>query len=678
MDFPKTFESTFFTLGQLGSQVIDLAYDYLIGSARRLLRNRKSFHASIALLCEAAMERVVLPYNDGETYDEMGLLSLRYWDYFFYDGGYAPLQYLTLLGNDLKRGFISSPYRIFYDEASRAEYPKPVRFSPFQYWDALIDTVWQTARTHRIVSTAASYYYHDNYFAVDIYPPCIHPLNNELSGGFDDIQTTGYFYNQSEFEAQIGNRRVVELQEMETGSPSLTMQMLTELINEAWWEIGVTSFIWDKYYDKSLVEFVEQKLIELTPGEEVDVSWIRRCICKGDDLKNYPIPYTARANINLLPLMQLMLACHWANWARFRPELTAKYKRSGTGQSWLIHADGSVEFMDEYPIEYETEYNRLEWSRRVESTCFGKYESDFLDVEVVFSITVEELARTCPNLLRTREEIEHSIGWEFEIPPEARFAFQMFIIGDRPNGLKEDGTVDLDYFEHQRVTVSVTSEIVVPEGDIHVMNIDGKIVDYPASALIDEGRVKSIAFASALVIDDKFYGYEENEDKDGYEKTRVPDPKGPKARLIVKKSNGQVSAETLKGLIKEFSDSAKAEGNFIGDLEMLPLHDPVGMPASVEGLDGEIPDAAWGWYMTMSDLEVGDKYAPYEFVLAGTGETVTLDQGRYTFRRSSRVMVKTQSVPDSRISEHFHVKFPYDGGAIRAEWNWKAMPVNWR
>lgn len=109
---------------------------------------------------------------------------------------------------------------------------------------------------------------------------------------------------------------------------------------------------------------------------------------------------TARPNLDILRIQQVLLGSMWANWAKIPVEIKIPHRLTTTKYNYVVHMDGGVELVDSATTEaYPREVNKAVWSHGVScdsgggqggSACYVSFPFDLCKLRKSYSDVVDE------------------------------------------------------------------------------------------------------------------------------------------------------------------------------------------------------------------------------------------------------------------------------------------------
>ena len=344
------------------------------GGAGIWLRNNAGFHGALAKMADALLERAVLPYQITATLPSMSSLK----DGNFTGSDEQPIQFLSK---------ISLP-PVLSNHLKRSRLGKEKRMAPLEFWNAILGSINELGRSSDVVmrSSIGEPVSDERYADAVIFPSCMRPMSwTAWWGGYswEDITDSGWTLGSDwpwSYSSPV--RFVYDVCRMSYVEDVPTMNMLSQMPFDfpddqgSWyfyyWDFPGFPFI-DYYY-----EYRESTgLYGMLSTQDV----LRDKLCRsaaylynwGPNLSSRS--NTARPNIDLLRMFQVLLGCFWANWAKLAVDIRVAHRTTEITYRYSVDFNGNVTRAGSPSSSSRISYtsNVLTWSHDVTWSASGEW-----------------------------------------------------------------------------------------------------------------------------------------------------------------------------------------------------------------------------------------------------------------------------------------------------------------
>ena len=350
------------------------AAHYLLELVPTRLRNHLGFHAALAEMADALMERAVLPYQITSSLSSLTFLPTA--QYSGRGNQDPPVQIYAK---------INLP-RLLATAAMRSMLGTEKRYAPLEFWRAIFDGINSLSSSQLEVlwpRDAAS----EDYADVVIYPSICRTIGSfgAYNGDFDDLYDMGWgqIQDNSLYFDSVAPKEVHDLVYNIGDRGYQTAYMLSKLVfdfaseAESWSNIfshlmlrliaaddepWVSSIVGIEHFNSLPVE----KAVALLPWSPMEATTNQET--------RKP---TARPNLDLLRIYQLLLGCFWANWAKMKVQIKVPHLVTTRTVVFTVNWDGSLTTdSDDTETDVAVYTNKLEWSHDVSWSTNGEWSRE--------------------------------------------------------------------------------------------------------------------------------------------------------------------------------------------------------------------------------------------------------------------------------------------------------------
>lgn len=344
------------------------AAHYLLGRAPTRLRNHLGFHAALAEMADALLERAVLPYQITSSLSSLTVLPT------------AQLSGTDVLPVQIEAK--TSLPALLATVAKRARLGTEKRYAPLEFWRAILDginSLSSSQGTFLWPRNAAS----EDYADVVIYPSICRVIGDYVEGmdthTFIDLFDAGWLvgsnFNIADVVVKDTNTLVCWSFDRGLSSAYMLSKLGFDFESETeTWHMIFTHFWLSLIGSPSAV--VEREQIPSLPSEKLDAiaAWSPMEPTQYYDIGRRP---TARPNLDLLRVYQILLGCFWANWARMKVQIKVPHLVTTRTVVYTVNWDGSLTTdSDSTETDVAVYINKLEWSHDVSWSTNGEWSRE--------------------------------------------------------------------------------------------------------------------------------------------------------------------------------------------------------------------------------------------------------------------------------------------------------------
>lgn len=341
------------------------AAHYLLGRTPTRLRNHLGFHAALAEMADALLERAVLPYQITSSLSSLTVLPT------------AQLSGTDVLPVQIEAK--TSLPALLATVAKRAKLGTEKRYAPLEFWRAILDginSLSSSQGTFLWPRNAAS----EDYADVVIYPSICRVIGDYVEGmdthTFIDLFDAGWLvgsnFNIADVVVKDTNTLVCWSVDRGLSSAYMLSKLGFDFEYETeTWHMIFTHFWLSLIGSSSAV--VERERIPSLPSEKLDAiaNWSPMEPLQYYDIGRKP---TARPNLDLLRVYQILLGCFWANWARMKVQIKVPHLVTMRTVVYTVNWDGSLTTDSDSTETDVTMYtNKLEWTHDVSWSTNGEW-----------------------------------------------------------------------------------------------------------------------------------------------------------------------------------------------------------------------------------------------------------------------------------------------------------------
>lgn len=343
------------------------------GGAGIWLRNNAGFHGALAKMADALLERAVLPYQITATLPSMSSLK----DGNFTGSDEQPIQFLSK---------ISLP-PVLSNHLKRSRLGKEKRMAPLEFWNAILGSINELGRSSDIVmrSSIGEPVSDERYADAVIYPSCMRPMSWTAWWGAysrEDITDSGWTSGSDwpwSYSSPV--RFVYDVCRMSYVEHMPTMNMLSQIPfdfsdEEGGWYFEYWDFPWFPFID-----WYEYGQYSGLYGMLSTQTALRDKLCRsavylydwGPNLNSRS--NTARPNIDLLRMYQVLLGCFWANWAKLAVDIRVAHRTTEITYRYSVDFGGNITQTGSPSSSSSISYmsNVLTWSHDVTWSASGAW-----------------------------------------------------------------------------------------------------------------------------------------------------------------------------------------------------------------------------------------------------------------------------------------------------------------
>lgn len=371
------------------------AAHYLLGRTPTRLRNHLGFHAALAEMADALLERAVLPYQITSSLSSLTVLPTAQ----FSGRGNQdpPVQVYAKI--DLPR--------LLATAAMRSMLGTEKRYAPLEFWRAIFDGINSLSSSQPEVlwpRDAAS----EDYADVVIYPSICRTIGSFGEyGNLVDLYDSGWDTTYNLYLYDVVPKEVHDLVFHGWDRGYQTAYMLSKLIFDFAYETELWSRIFGYLHlklidaDPSSPSIVGNEQIPSLPVEKAValIPWSPMEAATGQETRKP----TARPNIDLLRIYQILLGCFWANWAKMKVEVKVPHLVTTRTVVYSVDWFGSLtNESDSTTTSVTTSTNKLEWSHDVSWSTDGEWSNsgvyggtvriDFYMSELLYDVSAVDAA----------------------------------------------------------------------------------------------------------------------------------------------------------------------------------------------------------------------------------------------------------------------------------------------
>lgn len=344
------------------------AAHYLLGRTPTRLRNHLGFHAALAEMADALLERAVLPYQITSSLSSLTVLPT------------AQLSGTDALPVQIEAK--TSLPALLATVAKRARLGTEKRYAPLEFWRAILDginSLSSSQGTFLWPRNAAS----EDYADVVIYPSICRVIGDYVEGMdthtfidlFDAEWLVGSNFNIADVVVKDTNTLVCWSFDRGTSSAYMLSKLGFDFEYETeTWHMIFTHFWLSLIGSPSAV--VERERIPSLPSEKLDAiaAWSPMEPLQYYDIGRRP---TARPNLDLLRVYQILLGCFWANWAKMKVQIKVPHLVTTRTAVYRVYWGGSLsQDSDSTSTEVVEKTNTLEWSHDISDSTYGEWSND--------------------------------------------------------------------------------------------------------------------------------------------------------------------------------------------------------------------------------------------------------------------------------------------------------------
>lgn len=345
------------------------AAHYLLGRTPTRLRNHLGFHAALAEMADALLERAVLPYQITSSLPSLTVLPTAQ----FSGRGNQDPPVQVYAKVDLPR--------LLATAAMRSMLGTEKRYAPLEFWRAIFDGINSLSSSQPEVlwpRDAAS----EDYADVVIYPSICRTVGNFGEyGTLVDLYDSGWDTTYNLYLYDVVPKEVHDLVFHGWDRGYQTAYMLSKLIfdfayeTESWGRIFGYLQLKLIVAESWMLSIVENEHIASLPVEKAValISWSPMEAGTNQETRKP----TARPNIDLLRIYQILLGCFWANWAKMKVEVKAPHLVTTRTVVFTVNWDGSLTTdSDDTETDVAVYTNKLEWSHDVSWSTNGEWSRE--------------------------------------------------------------------------------------------------------------------------------------------------------------------------------------------------------------------------------------------------------------------------------------------------------------
>lgn len=344
------------------------AAHYLLGRTPTRLRNHLGFHAALAEMADALLERAVLPYQITSSLSSLTVLPT------------AQLSGTDVLPVQIEAK--TSLPALLATVAKRVRLGTEKRYAPLEFWRAILDginSLSSSQGTFLWPRNAAS----EDYADVVIYPSICRVIGDYVEGMdthtfidlFDAEWLVSSNFNIADVVVKDTNTLVCWSFDRGTSSAYMLSKLGFDFEYETeTWHMIFTHFWLSLIGSPSAV--VERERIPSLPSEKLDAiaAWSPMEPTQYYDIGRRP---TARPNLDLLRVYQILLGCFWANWARMKVQIKVPHLVTTRTVVYTVNWDGSLTTDSDSTETDVTMYtNKLEWTHDVSWSTNGEWSRE--------------------------------------------------------------------------------------------------------------------------------------------------------------------------------------------------------------------------------------------------------------------------------------------------------------
>ena len=310
------------------------AAHYLLGRTPTRLRNHLGFHAALAEMADALLERAVLPYQITSSLPSLTVLPT------------AQLSGTDVLPVQIEAK--TSLPALLATVAKRAKLGTEKRYAPLEFWRAILDginSLSSSQGTFLWPRNAAS----EDYADVVIYPSICYTIGDfGYYGRFVDLYDSGW--GEHPYMDDVVSKETHDLVSYSTDRGYTTVYMLSRLMFDFEYETA----LWERVfaYLKYKLIYLPMFSIEICAIEKANVPSLpvekALSLLAWSPMEPYPYEYgyesrkpTARPNLDLLRVYQILLGCFWANWAKMKVQIKVPHLVTTRTVVYTVNWDGS-------------------------------------------------------------------------------------------------------------------------------------------------------------------------------------------------------------------------------------------------------------------------------------------------------------------------------------------------
>ena len=345
------------------------AAHYLLGRTPTRLRNHLGFHAALAEMADALLERAVLPYQITSSLSSLTVLPTAQ----FSGRGNQDPPVQVYAKVDLPR--------LLATAAMRSMLGTEKRYAPLEFWRAIFDGINSLSSSQLEVlwpRNAAS----EDYADVVIYPSICRTIGSFGEyGNLVDLYDSGWDTTYNLYLYDVVPKEVHDLVFHDWDRGYQTAYMLSKLIfdfayeTESWGRIFGYLQLKLIATDSWMLSIVENEHIASLPVEKAValIPWSPMEAATGQETRKP----TARPNIDLLRIYQILLGCFWANWAKMKVEVKVPHLVTTRTVVFTVSWDGSLTTdSDDTETDVAVYTNKLEWSHDVSWSTNGEWSRE--------------------------------------------------------------------------------------------------------------------------------------------------------------------------------------------------------------------------------------------------------------------------------------------------------------
>lgn len=339
------------------------AAHYLLGRTPTRLRNHLGFHAALAEMADALLERAVLPYQITSSLSSLTVLPT------------AQLSGTDVLPVQIEAK--TSLPALLATVAKRAKLGTEKRYAPLEFWRAILDGI------NSLSSSQGTFLWPRNAVSEDYADVAIYPSVCRVIGSYDGASRVD-LYDSGWFRPEYSNMYNVVVKDTHTlvsayGDRGFeSAHMLSKLAfdfeveTEQWYQlfgllwlllIGSSDHVVEREQIPSLPPEKTTALYPWSPMEQAPYSVSRKP--------------TARPNLDLFRVYQILLGCFWANWARMKVQIKVPHLVTTRTAVYTVYWDGSLsQNSDSTSTEVVEKTNTLEWSHDISDSTYGEWSND--------------------------------------------------------------------------------------------------------------------------------------------------------------------------------------------------------------------------------------------------------------------------------------------------------------
>ena len=346
------------------------AAHYLLGRTPTRLRNHLGFHAALAEMADALLERAVLPYQITSSLSSLTVLPT------------AQLSGTDVLPVQIEAK--TSLPALLATVAKRAKLGTEKRYAPLEFWRAILDginSLSSSQGTFLWPRNAAS----EDYADVVIYPSICYTIGDfGYYGRFVDLYDSGW--GEHPYMDDVVSKETHDLVSYSTDRGYTTVYMLSRLMFDFEYETA----LWERVfaYLKYKLIYLPMFSIEICAIEKANVPSLpvekALSLLAWSPMEPYPYEYgyesrkpTARPNLDLLRVYQILLGCFWANWAKMKVQIKVPHLVTTRTVVYTVNWDGSLTTDSDSTETDVTMYtNKLEWTHDVSWSTNGEWSRE--------------------------------------------------------------------------------------------------------------------------------------------------------------------------------------------------------------------------------------------------------------------------------------------------------------